>query len=150
MLQGEGVTKDPVEAVKWYRKAAEQGNASAQFNLGECFMNGRGVAKDPVEAVKWYHMASEQGHADTEYNFGVCQNSEGVAKDPVEVVKWYRKAAEQGLPEAMFILQSPPSPISFPSPNSEPINNRANGNHTVPLIIGGGFSQRCHLFSSLP
>jgi TPR repeat protein len=58
-----GVAKDPVEAVKWYHKAAEQGLAGAQFSLGLCFMNGDGVAKDPVEAVKWYHMAAEQGHA---------------------------------------------------------------------------------------
>jgi TPR repeat protein len=60
---GRGAAKDPDEAVKWWRKAAEQGLAGAQFNLGECFMYGQGVAKDPDEAVKWYHKAAEQGHA---------------------------------------------------------------------------------------
>jgi TPR repeat protein len=62
-MYGQGVAKDPVEAVKWYHKAAEQGDADAQFNLGVCFDNGEGVAKDPVEAVKWYRMAAEQGDA---------------------------------------------------------------------------------------
>jgi TPR repeat protein len=45
--------KDAIEAVKWYRKAAEQGDAPAQFNLGNSYANGEGVAKDAVEAAKW-------------------------------------------------------------------------------------------------
>jgi hypothetical protein len=43
-----------VEAVKWYRKAAEQNYAGAQFNLGFCYANGQGVAKDNVEGYKWF------------------------------------------------------------------------------------------------
>jgi TPR repeat protein len=62
-MNGHGAAKDPVEAVKWYHKAAEQGHAMAQFNLGECFKYGQGVAKDLVEAVKWYRKAAEQGYA---------------------------------------------------------------------------------------
>ena len=53
-----------VEAVKWYRKAAEQNYAPAQYNLGVCYANGQGVAKDEVEAVKWYRKAAEQNDAD--------------------------------------------------------------------------------------
>ena len=40
------------EAVKWYRKAAEQGLAEAQSALGSCYANGRGVDKDYLEAIK--------------------------------------------------------------------------------------------------
>jgi hypothetical protein len=43
---GKGVPQDFAEAVKWYRKAAEQDNATAQYTLGVCYDNGRGVAKD--------------------------------------------------------------------------------------------------------
>ena len=60
---GQGVAKDDAEAVKWYRKAAEQNDAWAQFNLGYCYANGQGVAKDKVEAVKWYRKAAEQNYA---------------------------------------------------------------------------------------
>src|SRR6266542_1034419 len=60
---GEGVAKDPAEAVKWFRKAAEQNYAQAQYNLGVCFYAGEGVAKDP-EAVKWYRKAAEQNNAE--------------------------------------------------------------------------------------
>ena len=49
-----GVTKNDEEAVKWYRKAADQGFAAAQYNLGGMYYRGEGVAKDEVEAVKWY------------------------------------------------------------------------------------------------
>ena len=46
------MTEDKEEAVKWYRKAAEQGNAMAQFVLGEIYALGRGVERDHKEAVK--------------------------------------------------------------------------------------------------
>ena len=58
-----GVAKDEVEAVKWYRKAAEQNYAEAQYNLGVCYANGQGVAKDEAEAVKWFRKAAEQNYA---------------------------------------------------------------------------------------
>jgi TPR repeat protein len=50
------------EAVRWYRKAAEQGNAAGQTNLGWMYAEGRGgLAKDDGEAVRWYRKAAEQG-----------------------------------------------------------------------------------------
>ena len=51
------------EAVKWFQKAAEQGYAEAQNNLGVCYMNGIGVSKNNDEAVKWFRQAARQGHA---------------------------------------------------------------------------------------
>ncbi len=63
---GRGVEKDDAEAVKWYRKAADQGYALAQYNLGVMYANGRGVVKDDAEAVKWYRKAAEQGNEDAE------------------------------------------------------------------------------------
>jgi TPR repeat protein len=61
---GTGVTKDEVEAVKWFRKAAGQEYAGAQYNLGVCCQLGTGVTKDEQEAVKWYRKAAEQGDAE--------------------------------------------------------------------------------------
>jgi TPR repeat protein len=43
---GQGVPQDYAEAVKWFRKAAEQGNAMAQYNLGIAYANGQGVSRD--------------------------------------------------------------------------------------------------------
>ena len=40
---GRGVPQDKSEAVSWYRKAAEQGDESAQTKLGMMYKNGYGV-----------------------------------------------------------------------------------------------------------
>ncbi len=85
------------EAVRWYRKAAEQGYANAQNNLGVCYKTGIGVSTDFSEAVKWYRKAAEQGNAIAQCNLGYCYDKgNGVPQDYNEAVKWYRKAAEQG------------------------------------------------------
>ena len=50
--------------VRWYRKAAEQGYAAAQNELGGMYEQGRGgLAQDEAEAVRWYRKAAEQGDA---------------------------------------------------------------------------------------
>ena len=56
------------EAAKWYRKAAEQGHVSAQYNLGYMYHSGKGVTQDYGEAVKWYRKAAEQGEAEAQYS----------------------------------------------------------------------------------
>ena len=82
--EGLGVAKDAVEAVKWYRKAADQGLAHAQHNLGARYADGRGVPKDEVEAYKWYLLAEAQGDeqakksiADIEKDLTPAQRAEG-------------------------------------------------------------------------
>ena len=69
---GRGVQRDDAEAVRWYRHAAEQGNATGQYSLGFMYANGRGVARDDAEAVRWYRRAAEQGNATGQYNLGSC------------------------------------------------------------------------------
>ena len=94
---GEGVPKDDREAVKWFRRAAGQGFADAQFNLGLMYANGEGVPEDDREAVKWYRRAAEQGHANAQLNLGVMYaNGEGVPEDDVRAYAWYNLAAAQG------------------------------------------------------
>jgi S1-C subfamily serine protease len=65
---GEGVVKDSAEAVKWYRKAADQGNAAAQDNLGVMYASGEGVPKDLVEGLAWFNIAAASGSANSVKN----------------------------------------------------------------------------------
>jgi len=58
--------------VKFYKIAANQSYAEAQFQLGACYDNGQGVAQDRFEAVKFYKMAADQGHARAQCNLGIC------------------------------------------------------------------------------
>ena len=87
------------------RQAAEQGDAIAQFNLGNMYASGRGVLEDDAEAVRWYRLAAEQGHADAQFYLGVMYaNGKGVLKDAAEAVRWFHLAAEQGDATAQFNL----------------------------------------------
>ncbi|MDH5778504.1 MAG: sel1 repeat family protein, partial [Gammaproteobacteria bacterium] len=56
-LEGECVEKDPEQAVKWFKLAAEQGMTGSQTTLAIMYEEGNGVEKDPEEAKKWYAMA---------------------------------------------------------------------------------------------
>ena len=77
---------------------AKQGDADAQYKLGEMYDYGRGVPEDFAEAGKWYRKAAEQGHAEAQYKIGkyFFTSTLDWSQADVERVKWFRKAAEQG------------------------------------------------------
>lgn len=89
------------------RKTAEQGDASAQYNLGLHYADGRGVAKDNAIAAKWFRKAAEQGNANGQFELGyMYESGKGVAKNETEAAKWYQKAAAQGNTDAMRRLEN--------------------------------------------
>lgn len=97
--------KNFTEAVKWYKKAAEQGDIEAQYMLGMCCYDGVGIKKDYVEAVKWYRIAAERGHVDAQYNLATCYHKGiGAQQNDVQAVQWYKKAAEQNDVDAQYNL----------------------------------------------
>jgi len=53
---------NPKKAVKWFRKAAEQGDAESQYELARCYYYGFGINENMKEAEKWYREAAKQGH----------------------------------------------------------------------------------------
>ena len=105
---GEGVPQDYQEAVKWYRLAAGQGDATAQYNLGLKYANGEGVPQDYQEAVKWYRLAAEQGDDSAQfYLSGMYYDGHGVPQDYVQAHKWINLAASQttGKAEAYRLMR---------------------------------------------
>ena len=60
--KGRGVRQDDAQAAQWFRKAAEQGVAQAQYNLAVMYAKGRGVRQDGEQAVQWFRKAAEQGY----------------------------------------------------------------------------------------
>ena len=58
---GEGVPEDDKKALNWYRKAAENGFAMAQANLGVKYALGQGVPQDYVTAYAWLNIAAASG-----------------------------------------------------------------------------------------
>lgn len=88
---------DYKRAVKWYRKAAEQGLAEAQSKLGDMYYDGQGVAQDYEEAVKWYRKAMEQGLIWPQFRLGwMYDQGLGILQDYSKSMEYYRKAADQG------------------------------------------------------
>jgi TPR repeat protein len=97
--------RSPIDAARWFRKSAEQGNADAQFWLGHMYQEGNGVALDATEAVKWYRKSAEQGDADAQFWLGyMYYKGNGVALNTTEAVKWFRKSASQGNADAQSTL----------------------------------------------
>ena len=85
------------QAVKWWRKAAEQGDARAQYNLGQMHREGQGVPQDYAEAVKWYRKAAEQGHASAQFSLGdLLRKGQGVPQNYLAAHMWFNLAAAQG------------------------------------------------------
>jgi uncharacterized protein len=101
-FNGAGVPQDYKEGVKWYKMAAEQGNALAQCALGVIYgYNGNGVSKDWKEAVKWYRMSAKQGNARAQYHLGIRYFSgSGVPKDYKQAYAWYSIAKTNGNEDA--------------------------------------------------
>ncbi len=101
-----GLRQDYSEAMRLWRRAAELGNAEAQFRLAfDGYDQGRGLTQNYDEAAIWYLKAAEQGHADAQCHLGflyLCGN--GVKKDESEAAKWFRMAAGQGNSSAQYAL----------------------------------------------
>ncbi|RHZ81896.1 hypothetical protein Glove_117g497 [Diversispora epigaea] len=80
-----------------YSELAKNGNADAQFNLGNCYFDGTGTMKDEEKAFQWFLKSAEGGSSDGQYNLGCCyQNGIGTTKDEEKAFRWYMKSAEGG------------------------------------------------------
>jgi TPR repeat protein len=93
------------EAVRWFRMAADKGDANGMFGLGTSYADGSGVKPNGQEAVRWLSRAAELGNTDAMVNLGFYYARGGsVAKDNARSLEWYRRAADLGNPVAMFTL----------------------------------------------
>ena len=102
---GTGVSQNDSEALEWYRKAAEKGNADAQIELGKRYFEGRGVSANEAEAVVWYRKAADKGNTEAQLELGDRYfEGRGVEQKYSTAAEWYRKAAEQGIARAQYQL----------------------------------------------
>jgi hypothetical protein len=96
-LLGRGVAiEDAVQARDWFTKAADKGNATAQFWLGEMYSTGWGIPEDKARAAIWYRKAADQGLATAQYALGnMYETGRGAPLNHEEAVTLIRKAANQ-------------------------------------------------------
>jgi TPR repeat protein len=110
-----GVAKDFEEAVRWWTKAATNGDVSSEVHLAELYRDNEEV-KNPQESFKWFLKVAQQFDSSTNrldkfftqeavvpvakaYDKGL-----GVDQDKTEAIKWYKKAADAGDTEAEWQL----------------------------------------------
>jgi len=87
---------DYVTAFKEWKPLADQGDATAQNNLGVMYTKGRGVPQDVAEAGRWYRLAAVQGHATAQFNLGILYGKgQGVLQDYIQAHMWASLAAAQ-------------------------------------------------------
>ena len=126
--------EDQAAGMRWYRKAAEQGFAPAQYQLGNIYHYGNGVEEDKVEALHWYRRGcrtrtftcqdwsktcrgavdaqelipkANAGDANAQYRLSEAyEYGKGVKLDRTKAIHWLRQAAENGHVEAQFSLGS--------------------------------------------
>jgi TPR repeat protein len=98
---GEGSAQDYAEALRWFRKAAEQDHPQAQSWIGVIYYEGRGVPQDHAEAAKWFAKAAEQGVPTAQNNLGfMYMMGEGVGQDYVRAYVWLSLAATFGVEQS--------------------------------------------------
>mgnify|MGYP003678962787 CR=1 FL=1 len=92
--KGQGVIQDYKQAVKWYRKAAEQGNAIAQFNLAFMYDKGEGVTQSSNNSYIWNAIAAANGHKGAIKNRDIDAKNlspRGLEEAQKEAAKLYEK-----------------------------------------------------------
>ena len=100
--KGQGAPQNYAEALKWFRLAANQGDADAQYNLGLMYARSRGVPLDYAEAMQWFQKAAAQDNATAQFSLGAMYaNGQGVPRDHVRAQMWLNLAAARGYQEAI-------------------------------------------------
>lgn len=104
--EGRWVPRDYAQSRLWNEKAAAQGDARAEYNLGVIYAYGQGVKKDLPEGIRWYMKAAEQGHQVAAYNVGVAYSQGiGVPVDQVQGYMWQLLACHFGFPQCKGTLK---------------------------------------------
>ena len=98
---GKEVPQDFAEAFRWFLKAAENGSAFAQYEIGYAYNGGgdlRVLPPDYAKAVYWYTKAAEQGNVNAQHSLGLiyAYGGDGPPQDRIEALRWFRMAAAQG------------------------------------------------------
>lgn len=95
--EGEGVTKNYQEAIKWFTKAAERNDVKAQISLGVMYHEGEGIRQNYQEAIKWFTKAAEQNDNLAQYYLGaIYEKGHGIKPNLTLAKELYGKACDNG------------------------------------------------------
>ncbi len=104
-LIGHTVPQNYEEALKWYKKAANNGDREAQSELGYLYFAGRGIEQNFKKAFFWTEKAARQGLAVAQYSLGIMWYS-GNGVDDADLINayaWLSVAAANNYPDAIVV-----------------------------------------------
>jgi TPR repeat protein len=92
------------DALTWFHKAVELGNAGAAFDIADMFERGDGTACDPRGAARLLIRAAELGHSRAQLRIGLAfeKGQLGLERNHAKAMEYYKMASDQGDPEGMF------------------------------------------------
>ena len=97
--------KKAMEAAPWFKKGAQNGDATCTFYYGKMLIEGLGVKPDKKEGANYMLKAAENDFPQAMYYVGTCyMNGDGLTKNSEQAVKWYKQAAGQNVPGAQWAL----------------------------------------------
>ena len=141
--------------MNWLERAANQGYAPAEYELGRIYLYGHGVDMDYAKALVWEQKAAEQGDPRAQRDLALMyERGFGVTADPAQAADWNRKAAAQGHPEAQAHLAQ----ALADGPGSKKIQQRRDvgmrrqppGESGGATAIGTHVRRQCRLRASHP
>lgn len=91
------------DKIELWMKAAELGNAEAQYEIGVAYYNGTGVKQSYNKAYGWFVKSAKQDNMYAQYMLGNCYHyGYGTNTDFERAIKLYRKSANQGYHQAQY------------------------------------------------
>jgi len=145
LLRRRGNPAAEAEAVRWYRRAAEAGEATAMMMLGWHYQNGRSVSQDTTQAIRWYRRAAELENAQGALRLAqLLAQGHGGPEGRAEAIRWYRLAAVAGDPTAMAELGFRLGRAAEPDPEAAAdwlLRARASGDDRIPPFIADNLDQ---------
>jgi TPR repeat protein len=112
---------DYTGAFKEWQPLAEQGNATAQFNVGLMYYQGQGVRQDYGYGADWFRRAAQQGYAKAQHDLGAMYGvGKGVKRDYVEAFMWLNLCAAHGGARCVVQRDLTKSPPALSDPKNVP------------------------------
>ena len=137
---GLGVSKDDVEASKWYRRAAMQGDSFGEESLGRIYETGTGVPQDYVQSYKWFNLAAAQGFVSSDvyfaFDYGVAHQAAAIAIQGFEPAQKSRDQIAQKITPDQIAEAQRLSDEFKPQKESDSNNSTSSKN---PTASGSGF-----------
>ena len=94
--------QDLTQALAACQKASDEGDAQAQYELGEFYYEGKNAPRDLNQALSYFEKASLQGHAQAQFKLGTMFfRGEGVQANNVQAYILLKMAAVNGAEDAL-------------------------------------------------